>query len=254
MSNEFDRPDNQAAQQNQQDAEHAAPSTAKPPASAAPSETGAITGGSSSPGGAPNDSRATDGFSHPQPPLAPTAPVDPFDLSRLRLSQDFASKLAVKKELVAVPVSKRHRQEWFRVHSNPTMRVTTTLLEWKEDGLFYLVDPIVAAELSGEVFLAELFVTINKNGDLNLWPVRLPGDDGKWHEAHRTSFEAAQLAFTKWVRMVWNKPLGAYDIFTADYTDPEWPAVNLQTLVKIAFKERFIRTADHPIARSLRGV
>jgi len=190
----------------------------------------------------------------PQQQSATPAAADPFDLSRLRLSQDFASKLAVKKELVAVPVSKRHRQEWFRVHSDPTMRFTTTLLEWKEDGQYYLVDPIVAAVVSGEVFLAELFVTINKNGDINLWPVRLPGDDGKWHDAHRTSFEAAQLAITKWVRMVWNKPLGAYDIFSADYTDPEWPAVDLQTLVKIAFKERFIRDANHPIARSLRGV
>ena len=205
MPNEFDRPDNQAAQQKQQDAEHVSPSTAKPPASAATNETA---GGSSAPGGAPNDSQASEGFAIPEPPQAPTAPVDPFDLSRLRLSQDFASKLAVKKELVAVPVSKRHRQEWFRVHSDPAMRFTTSLLEWKEDGQYYLVDPIVAAELSGEVFLAELFVTINKNGDLNLWPVRLPGDDGKWHEAHRTSFEAAQLANTKWVRMVWNKPLG----------------------------------------------
>lgn len=180
--------------------------------------------------------------------------ADPFDLSRLRLSQDFASKLGVKKELVAVPVSKRHRQEWFRVHSDPAMRFTTTLLEWKDDGQYYLVDPAVAPELSGEVFPAELFVTINRNGDLNLWPVKLPGDDGRWHEAHRTAFEAAGLGTTKWVRMVWNKSLGAYDIFTADYTDPVWPTVDLQTLMKIGFKERFIRDADHPIARSLRGV
>lgn len=201
-----------------------------------------------------------------QPTTQPAAPVtphqqsatpgsaDPFDLSRLRLSQDFASKLAVKKELVAVPVSKRHRQEWFRVHPDPAMRFTTTLLEWKDDGQYYLVDPIVVAELSGEVFLAELFVTINRNGDPNLWPIRLPGDDGRWHEAHRTSYEAAQLAIPKWVRMAWNKSLGAYDIRTAGYAEPEWPAVDLQTLVKIGFKERFIRDVNHPIARSLRGV
>jgi hypothetical protein len=205
------------------------------------------------PGGAPEIPQVA-GTPAGQQPQSHAQPEDPFDLSRLRLSQDFSSKLGVRKELIAVPVSKRHRQEWFRVHPDPAMRFTTALLEWKEDGQFYLVDPAVAPELLGEIFLAELFVTINRNGDLNLWPVKLPGEDGRWHEAHRTAFEAAQFATAKWVRVVWNKSLGAYDVYTASFTDPQWPQVDLHTLVKTGFKERFIRTLDHPIARSLRGV
>lgn len=203
--------------------------------------------------GAPKNPQEAEVPAEPQPQSGP-ATADPFDLSRMRLSQDFSSKLGVRKELIAVPVSKRHRQEWFRVHPDPAMRFTTALLEWKDDGQFYLVDPAVAPELVGEIFLAELFVTINRNGDLNLWPVKLPGEAGRWHEAHRTAFEAAQFAITKWVRVVWNKSLGAYDVYTASFTDPQWPQVDLHTLVKTGFKERFIRTAEHPIARSLRGV
>src|SRR5260370_5586763 len=95
----------------------------------------------------PDGPESVAGSVTPQQQSATPGSADPFDLSRLRLSQDFASKLAIKKELVAVPVSKRNRQEWFRVHSDPAMRFTTTLLEWKEDGQYYLVDPIVAAEL-----------------------------------------------------------------------------------------------------------
>jgi len=239
----------QADRQEQHRAEHATQSGPRSESSASTIETQTTVSENAPSEGPLNDPQATP----KQRPAAP-AVVDPFDLSRLRLSQDFASQLGAKKELIAVPVSKRHRQEWFRVHPDPEMRFTTALLEWKEDNQFYVVDPAVTQELPGEVFLAELFVTINRNGDMNLWPVKLPREDGRWHDAHRTAFEAAQLAMTKWVRVVWNKSLGAYDVFTADYPEPDWLSVNLQTLVKIAFKDRLIRSADHPIARNLRGV
>ena len=153
--------------------------------------------------GAPKNPQEAEVPAEPQPQSGP-ATADPFDLSRMRLSQDFSSKLGVRKELIAVPVSKRHRQEWFRVHPDPAMRFTTALLEWKDDGQFYLVDPAVAPELVGEIFLAELFVTINRNGDLNLWPVKLPGEDGspagrarRWIPASEDTTSAV-LSVARW--------------------------------------------------------
>ena len=60
-------------------------------------------------------------------------PLDPFDPERLKLSQDFASSLGVKKELLTVPV-KKPSKEWFvRVNPDPEMRLQTGVIELKED-------------------------------------------------------------------------------------------------------------------------
>jgi hypothetical protein len=67
--------------------------------------------------------------------------------------------------------------------------------------------------------------------------------------------EAATLATGKWVRVAANMSLGAYDVFeaTADLPAPDWQDVPFQQLLSVAFKERFIKSLDHPVLRKLRG-
>ena len=59
----------------------------------------------------------------------------------------------------------------------------------------------------------------------------------------------------KWVRVQSNRSLGAYEIYeaAAPWGDPEWPDVQFKDLLKIAFKDRLIDTADHPVLKRLRG-
>jgi hypothetical protein len=49
--------------------------------------------------------------------------------------------------------------------------------------------------------------------------------------------------------------LGGYDVFqaTGDLPEPKWPEQPLQELLRIAFKDRFITTLDHPVLQRLRG-
>jgi hypothetical protein len=48
--------------------------------------------------------------------------------------------------------------------------------------------------------------------------------------------------------------LGAYSVFYADnLPDPDWPALSFRDLLRIAFKDQFIQTLDHPVLRQLRG-
>ena len=49
--------------------------------------------------------------------------------------------------------------------------------------------------------------------------------------------------------------LGAYEVFepTAKLPDPEWPDADFTHLLEIAFKDRFIKTLDHPVVRRLQG-
>ena len=59
--------------------------------------------------------------------------ADPFDLASLRLSQDFASAVGVKKLVTTIPV-KKPSKEWFvRTHPDPDYRLQTAVLELKED-------------------------------------------------------------------------------------------------------------------------
>ena len=184
-----------------------------------------------------------------------TAP-DPFDPAALRLDQSFADTVGVKKLLTTVPVRKPNRQDFVRVHPDPTYRLTpAAIIELKEDREVYLVTPAMASELPGEFAAATLFTTVNRQGVLHLWPVKLPGADGKHNEWHRSAAEAAERAMKQWVRLTANLSLGAYEMFeaTGALPEPEWPDLPFAEILKIAFRDRIVDTADHPVVQRLRG-
>jgi hypothetical protein len=187
-------------------------------------------------------------------PASPSA-NNPFDPARLRLSQDFENKIGVKKAVITVPVRKPDRQWFVRVHPSESWRLDTAVLELKEDRETYLVEPSLWPELPGEVVPKVLFTAMNRQGVVFLWPVRLQGLDGKLDEWNRSAMQAAQLAMRGWVRVAANMSLGAYEVFeaTADMPKPEWPDISFEQLLRVAFKDRFIRELDHPVVRRLRG-
>jgi hypothetical protein len=192
----------------------------------------------------------------PAPSSAAAPPLDNrFDPSRLRLSQDFENKVGVKKAIITVPVRKPDRQWFVRVHPDETWRLNTAVLELKEERETYLVERALWSELPGEVIPKMLFTAVNRQGVTFLWPVRLPGGDGKWDEWNRSAMEAAQMAMKGWVRIAANMSLGAYDVFaaTADLPEPVWPEIGFEKLLSVAFKDRFISDLDHPVVRRLRG-
>lgn len=182
---------------------------------------------------------------------------DPFDPKRLRLLQDFVASVGVRRALLTIPV-KKPVKEWFvRTHPGEEYRLQTAVLELKEDREIFLVDPVLWQELSTEsTFSPRMFVTaMNKQEVLFLWPIRLPGADGRIDEWNRSALEAADLARTKWVRVAANMSLGAYDVFeaTGDLAEPKWPEMPLGDMLRIAFKDKFIESPDHPVLRKLRG-
>ena len=191
-------------------------------------------------------------------PVTPENSVaDPFDPARLRLSQDFISAAGVKKVLNTVPVRKPSKETFVMTHPKAEYRIQTCVIELKEDSETYLVDPSLWSELIGETTFSPraLFTAMNRQGVLFLWPVRLPGADGRLDDWSRSAMEAAQHAQGKWVRVTANMSLGAYELYEAagQWSAPEWPDIPFQQILKIAFKDHFIDTMDHPILRRLRG-
>jgi len=187
----------------------------------------------------------------------PPKPKYPFNLARLRMSQDFTETIGVKKALLTVPVRKPSTTQTFvRVHPDDAYRDKFAILELKEDRTTnYIVVPEIAEQIPGEVAVKLLCTTIDRQGVVSLWPIRLPGPDGRHDTWNRSALTAAELARTHWIRLKANMALGAYDVFeaTAAFPDPEWPQLSFQDLVEIAFKDLLIETFDHPVLRKRRG-
>ena len=114
----------------------------------------------------------------------------------------------------------------------------------------------LAAALPTEIVTEMLYTTINRQKVVSLWPVRLPASDGRVNEWHRSAQAAAERAMQRWIRVVANMSLGAYEIIEAPgkIPDPEWPAeYKFQDLLRIGFRDRIISSFDHPVLKRLRG-
>ena len=123
--------------------------------------------------------------SSPERPIAPLngdpEDPDPFDPARYRLSGDFEPALGVQKLITTVPVRKPAKDWFVRTHPDPGYCLEAIVLELKEERETYLVDPAILPELGEESTLSPraLFTAINRQGTLFVWPVRLPGANGR---------------------------------------------------------------------------
>ena len=210
------------------------------------------------------ETRPSEGGAIPPPPTPgltttgqPSQEPDPFDLSALRLSQDFASAVGVKKLIVTVPVRKPSKEWFVRTHPDPSYRLQTAGLELKEDREMYLVSHSLWGAMSGETTFSPrlLVTTINRQGVLFLWPVRLPGPDGRIDDWSRSALDAIREAESRWVRITANMSLGAYDVSVSPnvIATPSWPDLDFGQIIKIAFRDKMISDPSHPVLQRLRG-
>lgn len=175
--------------------------------------------------------------------------VDPFDPEAIRLED--VAEFAVKKEVTTVRCSKPNKHAFVRTHPDAAYTVDVALFDDQVDGNTYLVHPEVRGRLAGEVTAARLFTAIDRQGNIFLWPVKLGANS--WNES---ALKAAVLAQKQWVRVKANLTAGMYDTFVAGndaLSDPEWPPLSLQQLLKLCFGDRLIDTWDHPVLQRLRG-
>ena len=92
---------------------------------------------------------------------------------------------------------------------------------------------------------------------LHLWPVKLPGPDGKHNEWHRSAAEAAERAMERWVRVTPRTCRSAPTRCSrrnGDLPEPVWPDLSFPEILKIAFRDHIVDRADHPLVQRLRGM
>jgi hypothetical protein len=185
-----------------------------------------------------------------------TAPsASAFNLNALRLPATYGATLGVKKVLNNVPVGKPKKAQFFRVHTSPDMTFNAMLLEQKDTRESYLVMPDVAHQINELVKAVQLMAAIDRQGNVCLVPIPLPGEDGNRNPWHESLAQAMELAKSKWIRIAANMSGGAYDVFEAqaDLAPPEWPEYGLDALVEVAFRGKIIKDLEHPVIQSLLG-
>lgn len=183
---------------------------------------------------------------------------DPFDPDRLRLSQDFTASLGVRKLITRVPVTKPDKAWWVRTHPETAYRLPTAVVEMKEDRETYLVEPSLWPALAAEPTFGPrlLIASLSRPGGvLFLWPITLPGPDGKANPWHESALHAAEVARDSWVRVYADMALGAYrvDVSVGIRDVPAWPDLPMPEILRAAFRDRMIDRWDHPVLLRLRG-
>lgn len=208
-----------------------------------------------------NDPHATGGSSVSQNSgdELPSAKTGEFNLDQFRVKDgDYAENAGGQKLLTTIPVRRPSKESWFRTHPDISFRVPARVIELKEEGEVYLVVRELWADLAGEsTFTSKLLVPVlTRQKALLIWPIRLPGPDGRIDAWNSSALEAADLARTTWIRLSPNRSLGAYEVIAGP--DPQavgsWPSHNVEKLLEIAFKGKVINSLDHPVIRQLRGL
>jgi hypothetical protein len=180
---------------------------------------------------------------------------DPLNPEDFRISQDFADGLGVEQVILRVPVRKPRKQDFIRIHPEAGLS-STALLEVEEDNEFYLLAPTLFNALPEEAHLYRLALAITRQQAVFIWPLKLPGPDGRGNSWHESALEIAELAKTRWVRVRGNRSLGSYvaHVATGELDEPRWPTKSFSELFGLAFGSgRLISDPDHPVVQRLLG-
>ena len=186
----------------------------------------------------------------------PSTVINEVTLEDYRLSQDFESLIGVKKEILTVPVRKPDKQSFIQVHPGEDWRMSALILELKEDREHYLVNLSLISALPEEFVPKYLFTCQTRQGVTFLWPVRMPGSEGRLDTWNESALLIVKEYAGRWIRVVSNMGLGAYEVIIPnnDFPSPNWPAEGFKSLLRKAFRRKIIDSLEHPVIKSLRGV
>jgi hypothetical protein len=179
-----------------------------------------------------------------------------FDPARFRMSTSSSRDPVARKVVTLVRVGKAANQQFVRTRAGDEWRTECAIVHLAGDDRPYIVDPSVAHLVVHDMKHVQLRLGIDRQGNLFLWPIPLPpaeGSENLWNQSQR---QIADLAETRWVRMMSNTAIGAYEALEAggEIPEPTWPELTFAEILEIAFGHgHVIDDRDHPALRTLRG-
>ncbi len=182
-------------------------------------------------------------------------PSEVSTLNAMRLPANYGATLGVKKVLTMVPVSKPDKARFFRIRAGDEWVLAAYILQIEEAKETYIVLPHIAPLLGNLARPVQLHVAIDRNGNLSLVPVSLPGEDGKRNSWPDSMAQAVELAKTQWIRTASNMSARAYDVLvaTGNLPEPVWPDTSMEELIRVAFRGKIIDSETHPVVLAMLG-
>ncbi len=130
------------------------------------------------------------------------------DLEQFKLSQDFEAMIGVRREIITVPVRKPDRQSFIQIHPDEEWRMSALILELKEDRDNYLVIPSLMESFPDEFVPKYLFTCQTRQGATFLWPIRMPGPDGRLDQWNESALHIVNQYAGRWIRVISNMGWG----------------------------------------------
>jgi hypothetical protein len=180
-----------------------------------------------------------------------------LDIRQYRADQNYSLHVAAKKKAVVVPVVRPDRQIWIMVHPDPGWRAPWWLLEDKPTGRVYLMDPKIAPDPADDLKLKLLVAYVSISGAPGLWPIRLPDETGNIDTYNESALAIVSEHAGKWIRVLCDRSEKAYFVLESppsiELPVPRWPEGGYDWMSTIAFRNRIIKTPEHPILMARRG-
>jgi hypothetical protein len=200
-------------------------------------------------------------------PLAAAAAVERntsaffAELENCMLDETETQGLGVGREiLINVPVRRPSRREFFRIHPDDSMsRALSLFVDDAEDGdgETYAVVKDMREVFGEDVAPTLLRLGMLRNGTLLVVPFKIPQANGgrgrKWHESF---MDVGNIAKTRWIKAIADRSRSGYRVFPAagSPSEPQWPPdKTFEEYLEIAFKDRIIKSMDHPVVRKYLG-
>jgi hypothetical protein len=182
------------------------------------------------------------------------------ELENFRLNETELAGQGVGREILTrVPVRRPGRKEFVRCHEDPRMTIPMALyVDDSEDGdgEAYMVAKAMRDTFGDDVKSVLLQAAMLRNGTIILWPLTIPqADGGRGRSWHESALIASDHAKKQWVKIISDRTLGGYRVFPAEgeIPEPKWPDKTIEELLEIAFRNRVIKSTDHPIVRKYLG-
>ena len=185
------------------------------------------------------------------------APKEQNPFSKFRMASDSLTNIETEKLITHVPVGKPNKQKFVRVHPDQAFWFECAILKLEDEQRPFLVTPEIASLIVQDIKLVVLRLTIDRQGNLSLWPippVPKEGEENTWNHSQRL---AASLAEQTWIRLTSNRATGSYEPLKAkgEIPEPVWPDKTLEEILEIAFGDaHIIEERNHPALQRLWGL
>jgi hypothetical protein len=173
-----------------------------------------------------------------------------LDPVKIRIGQNFSEEFE-EIDLDKIVVGRPGDQDWFRIYSGEDYRVDVWILRIQPSGMICIIDEKVKPYLP-KVQAATIHTWVTHRRRSGLWVVSYE-DKYNPNAYTTTARKAVVLAKTRWVNVqnIWRQKKYVIRVHKKGFGEPSSPVLSFSKLLYRGFKDRVIKSLDHPLLEDL---